>query len=122
MAQRAKIFEPTPLDVSDFNPRTEAEPRPDAEQIDRVSGPKFRSREVVIPSPLPSADPRTTEYRPYTKRQPMVYRTGRNVTFSAKTTQATVDAFYEIAQQQGWKAGETFEKAVEALQRQLENS
>ena len=48
----------------------------------------------------------------------MVYRTGRNVTFSAKTTKQTVDQFYTIAEQNGWKAGETFEKAVAALQRE----
>jgi transposase len=42
----------------------------------------------------------------------MAYRTGRNVTFNAKTTQATFDTFYDIARNQGWKAGETFEKAV----------
>jgi hypothetical protein len=119
MAQRAKIFEPTTLDVSDFTPRTETEPRPDADQIDQVSGPKFRSREMAS---QPLVDHRTTDGQPPTRRQPMVYRTGRNVTFSAKTTQATVDTFYEIARQQGWKAGETFEKAIEALKRQLAGS
>jgi len=50
----------------------------------------------------------------------MVYRTGRNVTFSAKTTRETVDLFYEIAQRNGWKAGETFEKAIAALLREEE--
>ena len=40
------------------------------------------------------------------------------MTFSAKTTQQTVDQFYALAQQHGWKAGETFEKAVEALVRE----
>src|SRR5689334_2803577 len=118
MAQRAKIFEPVSLDVSGFKLRTEAELRPDAEQIDRVSGPKFQSREISSSSHLSNSS-RPTEGLPATKRQPMVYRTGRNVTFSAKTTQKTVDTFYEIAQRQGWKAGETFEKAVAALQRQL---
>ena len=48
----------------------------------------------------------------------MVYRTGRNVTFSAKTTKQTVDQFYALAEQNGWKAGETFEKAVAALLRE----
>ncbi len=48
----------------------------------------------------------------------MVYRTGRNVTFSAKTTRQTVDEFYALAEENGWKAGETFEKAVAALRQQ----
>jgi hypothetical protein len=49
----------------------------------------------------------------------MVYRTGRNVTFSAKTTRETVERFYAIAEGQGWKANETFEKAVAALEAAL---
>ena len=116
MAQRAKIFDPVPIDVADFKPRTEEEPRPDISHIDQVAGAKFRSREVARPL---ENEEKPTVGRPSTRRPPMVYRTGRNVTFSAKTTQATVDAFYAIAQEQGWKAGETFEKAVEALRRSL---
>ena len=42
-------------------------------------------------------------------------RAGHNVTFSARTTQQTVDQFYLIAEQDGRKGGETFEKAVAAL-------
>ncbi|MDR3400967.1 MAG: hypothetical protein P4L99_00595 [Chthoniobacter sp.] len=49
----------------------------------------------------------------------MIYRTGRNVTFSVKSTRETRDAFHELARQNGWKAGETFEKAVDALRRQV---
>jgi len=114
MAIRARIFETPKLDTAEFQPKTDADDRPEASAIDQISGSKFRSREVV-----PSAEPPSTVGRQSTKRLPMTYRTGRNVTFSAKTTQATVDAFYELAQRQGWKAGETFEKAVEALQREV---
>lgn len=117
MATRARIFDAPALDVAEFKPKLETDNRPNASAIDKVSGPKFRSREVG--ATLPTADYPSTVNRPSTKRQPMVYRTGRNVTFSAKTTQATVDAFYELALQQGWKAGETFERAVEALQQQV---
>jgi hypothetical protein len=114
MATRARIFEAPALDTADFAPRTETEERPNAHEIDQIAGSKFRGREVVSPSP--AVDHPSSVNRPTAKRLPMVYRTGRNVTFSAKTTQATVDAFYELAQKMGWKAGETFEKAVEALQ------
>jgi hypothetical protein len=48
-------------------------------------------------------------------RPPMTYRTGRNVVLSVKTTQATVDAFYDLPQRKGWKAGETFEKVIACL-------
>lgn len=118
MATRARIFEmPAPLDTAEFKPKLEIDDGPNASAIDKVSGPKFRSREVVATPP--TADDPSTVSRPSAKRPPMVYRTGRNVTFSAKTTQVTVDSFYELAQQQGWKAGETFERAVEALQQQV---
>ena len=117
MAVRARIFETPALDIGDFKPKTETEQRPNADEIDQISGAKFRSREAT---PIPEVDQLATVGLPSTKRKPMVYRTGRNVTFSAKTTQATVDAFYELAQQQGWKAGETFERAVEALRQQVE--
>ena len=68
-------------------------------------GSRFQSRE---PAPAPAS----------THRRPMVYRTGRNVTLSVKTTRQTVDQFWAIAEQNGWKAGGTFEKAVAALQRE----
>ena len=53
------------------------------------------------------------------KREPLTYRTGRDASFSVKTMTATVETFYAIARSQGWKAGETFERAVEALQEKL---
>ncbi len=110
MSSRTSIFE-TPakgaLDTSDFSPRAQPEVRPHPDEIDAASaGSRFQSRE---PAGIPPVDERKT------KRQPMTYRTGRNVTFSAKTTQQTVDQFYSIAERNGWKAGETFEKAVAAL-------
>jgi hypothetical protein len=104
MTERLKIF-----DVGGFKPKAGEERGPQPEQLDQVAGPKFRSREI---------DTSSTPSSP-TVRQPLVYRTGRNVTFSAKTTQVTVDTFYDIARNQGWKAGETFEKAVAALLREI---
>jgi len=120
MTQRTSIFAtpipapktapPSPLDVSDFGPKAQPEGRPRPEEIDAASqGGRFRSREPDLPQ---SVD------LPSTRRRPMVYRTGRNVTFSAKTTKETVDQFYAIAARNGWKAGETFEKAVAALLRE----
>lgn len=114
MTERTSIFNApgpaSPLDVSDFAPKPKPDVRPRVEEIDAASaGSRFQSRE---PAPTPAVDPSSTH------RRPMVYRTGRNVTFSAKTTKQTVDQFYAIAEQNGWKAGETFEKAVAALQRE----
>jgi hypothetical protein len=109
MNERTSIFEPDPLDVSEFKPKTAGKAKPNQAQIDQISQPKFKSREAADePADQPS-----------TKRLPMVYRTGRNTTFSVKTTAATLDQFYEIARRQKWKAGETFEHAIEALLREL---
>jgi|SRR3954464_11994447 hypothetical protein len=96
------------FDLNDFGPSVgdDRPPVPDRalRQIAEQSG---------FPSRAPTADQRSTS------RPPMVYRTGRNTVLSVKTTPQTVDAFYEIALSQGWKAGETFERALQALQEKL---
>jgi len=110
--ERTSIFETDPLDISSFKPRSEGRPGPAPAEIDSVSQSKFQSRE---PSPLVVSHPST-------RRQPMVYRTGRNVTFSVKTAPTTAEAFYEIASRMGWKANETFEHAIKALRDKLADS
>lgn len=137
MSNRASIFAPREeLDISGFKPKTEPEERPNPAQIDEVRSARFRSREVVQESPpeatsqsavsqqtpvgqLDTVNQSSMAGQQSTKRQPLVYRTGRNTTFSVKTTPETVEAFYEIARAQNWKAGETFEHALAALQRVL---
>lgn len=122
MSERASIFAPrVELDIGGFKPKTDVERRPDPSEIDEVSSARFRSREPD--SQASDASPKTvgqsSEGLQSPKRLPMVYRTGRNTTFSVKTTPETVDAFYEIARAQGWKAGETFEHALAALREKL---
>jgi len=46
-------------------------------------------------------------------------RTGRNVQFNTKVTGACRDTFYEISDRNGWVLGETMERAIAALQREL---
>src|SRR6478735_211066 len=104
MSERASIFAPREeLDVGGFKPKTEAERRPDPAEIDEVRSARFRSREPESrPSVTqPEAARKPTEGQQSTKRLPLVYRTGRNTTFSVKTTPETIDAFYEIARAQG---------------------
>ncbi len=118
MSQRTSVFaDPRPgatLDVSDFSPATGSRRRPPSEEIDASSPEsRFKSRE---PMSLAVVD------ESLSKRKPMVYRTGRNVVFSAKTTRQTVEQFYALAEANGWKANETFEKAVAALQRECNAS
>ena len=118
MNQRTSVFaDPRPalgLDVSDFSPATSTRRRPPSDEIDAASlGSRFKSREP---------DTSAAVHDPSSKRRPMVYRTGRNVVFSAKTTRETVEQFYALAEANGWKANETFEKAVAALQRECDGA
>jgi hypothetical protein len=105
--QRISIFHEE-IDLSGFAP--EAEPTkaaPSAEQVRKVSeSAHFHSREPA-------------RGRSSARHNPRTYRTGRTATFSAKTTPVVYDAFYAIADGQGWKIGETLEHALAALQREL---
>ena len=117
MSQRSSIFHNPhpPLDVSDFKPAGGKQHRPAPAAIDEISSKgRFQSRE-----PEPAIPGQSIDSPPSTRRQPMTYRTGRNKVFSVKTDPATADEFYAIAQENGWKAAETFEKAVAALRREL---
>ena len=109
--ERASIFDAdSDLDVSGFTPRPVEEPAVRREQVRAVSeAASFRSREPRQPT-LPTAPPRREQRR---------YRTGRNVQINIKARAETLEAFYAIADDQGWVLGEAFEHAVEALQRAL---
>jgi len=104
---RAPLFgQNTDLDLSDFKPKAPAKP----EQVrDVAEQAGFRSREAVAP-PTAAEEAR---------REPRRYRTGRNVQLNLKVRREAVDAFYKIADEQGWVLGEAFERAVAALERNL---
>ena len=53
------------------------------------------------------------------RRPPRIHRTGRTMQFNARATPETVEAFYAIADRQGWLVSETLEHALAALQREL---
>jgi len=70
------------------------------------------------PKPAPSDAPAPETHPPTPSssgREPMLYRTGRSASFSCRTTPETIETFYTIARESGWRAGETFEHAVRAL-------
>lgn len=97
--ERAGVFDD--FDISGFEPVMPITTPPPQEKVRKVAeGAAFRSRE-------PEAKP--------AKRKPRVYRTGRNVQLNVKVRAETLNAFYEIADSQGWVLGETLEKAIEAL-------
>lgn len=110
-AERASIFGEEEGDLGAvFKPKPPARPTPDPvarEQLKAVSeAANFRSRE---PKPAPVT----------VRREQRRHRTGRNVQLNIKARQEAVEAFYVIADRQGWVLGDTFERAVNALNREL---
>jgi hypothetical protein len=112
MTQRASPFDAADnLDVSGFTPKAIPRPAARPEQVRVVSeAAQFQSRE-------PQRGVSTTVTS--TKREPRRYRTGRNTQLNIKARTEAIDAFYAIADKQGWVLGETFERAIDALRREL---
>jgi len=115
MPKRASIFEAgevQELDVGSFAPKTAIDAKaPPADQVRVVSqAAQFRSREATAP-----------KLEAQFKRPARQYRTGRNVQFNVKALKETVEAFYAVAEAQGWVLGYTLARAIEALQRELKN-
>jgi hypothetical protein len=107
MAERAGIFDSTDFDISDFAPQKPTE-KPSTEKVRQVAEQaSFTSRE-------PELKPK------HRRREARVYRTNRNVQLSVKADPRVIDDFYDIADAQGWVLGETLERAVDALRKQVE--
>ena len=117
MSERASIFDSTTeFDVSGFAPKKEEgrEGGPSPDTLRAVSeASSFRSRE-----PVPAAKP--ADKKPdSSSREPRRYRTGRNVQLNLKVRAETLASFYALADKQGWVLGETLEKAVTALSKEI---
>lgn len=103
--ERAGLFED--FDVNGFEPARPAA-APPQEAVRKVSeATNFKSREPENPP------------QKAVKRNARVYRTGRNAQFNIKARSEDIQAFYEIADSQGWVLGETLQKAVEALKKDI---
>ena len=116
---RASIFDADDeLDVSGFTPKAAMDSSaPSREQVRAVSeAAQFRSREPASPFPAKSSP------QPASKREPRRYRTGRNQQFNVKASAETIEAFYAISDAQNWVLGQTLERALAALQRELASS
>jgi hypothetical protein len=112
---RASIFgETSDLDLSGFKPKPKSDAKaPAAEAVRAVAETaNFRSREST-PTHIAESAP---------KRQARRFRTGRNVQFNVKALQETVDAIYSVSEAQGWVLGYTLERAIAALQRELDSA
>jgi hypothetical protein len=110
-AKRAGVFDAEDdLDVSGFTPKATDQPAVKPEQVRAVSeAARFQSRE-----PRRDAAPGAAQ-----KREPRRYRTGRNTQLNIKARTEAIESFYAIADRQGWVLGETFERAIDALKREL---
>jgi hypothetical protein len=108
---RAGVFETEDdLDVSGFAPKPVQRPAEKPEQVRAVSeAAQFQSREPPRGRPLTGTS----------KREPRRYRTGRNIQLNIKARADAIEAFYAIADEHGWVLGETFERAINALRREL---
>jgi hypothetical protein len=126
MTERASIFsdDEDDLDVAGF--KAAAAPRPrDPEAVAAVrqtaEARGFVSREAtapaVAPKPVviatPAAEPIAQEAR--LRRR----RTGRDKQLNVKVTDACLNQFYALADANSWGLGETFERALAALEGQL---
>lgn len=86
-------------------PKSRVANKPEKKQVqEAASAAGFQSREAA-----PKPAPRQTRRR----------RTGRNAQFNIKTRPETIEAFYRIADANGWGLGETLEHAIELLEREL---
>ncbi len=111
MSVRAGLFEETEdFDISGFTPKTNVRSmEPASESVRTVSeGANFHSREPVATSAAKPVDVKQRRRR-----------TGRNRQLNLKVDTATFESFYEITDRHGWVLGETLQKAVAALRREL---
>jgi hypothetical protein len=99
----SSIFDGGDLDVSGFAPKT-------VERLNEMSPDVVRAVSEAARFPSRESIPR---------RPPRIYRTGRTMQFNARATPETVEAFYAIADRQGWLVSEALEQALAALKREL---
>ena len=119
-SERASVFDHGPdIAISGFEPRKVAKPAAQPDQVKAISETaSFVSREPIRaplqPAPAPVA--REAQREP-TMRESRRHRTGRNIQLNIKATAETIDRFYAIADRHGWVLGETFDRAIAALER-----
>jgi hypothetical protein len=123
MSERASIFDTDDdLDITDFKPSAAPRPRdPDAVAAVRKAAEAkgFASREAALPS-FPPAAPAPPAAEPIPQEARLRRRrTGRDKQLNLKVTEASLARFYALADGNGWVLGETFERAVIALEAEL---
>lgn len=92
-------------DLSSFAPKPKSASKADSSQTARAAeAAGFQSRE---PKPAAAA-----------AKPPRRRRTGRNAQFNIKARPETIEAFYKVADANGWGLGETLEHAVALLEKE----
>lgn len=114
--ERADPFADTgDLDLSGFAPKPKT--RPDPGTVRAVSeaseAMEFHSRAAKPRKAKEEPQPR--EEKPVLRRR----RTGRNVQLNLKVTADAVARFTKLSDENGWVFGETFDKALDALEKQF---
>jgi len=123
---RASIFdaEEAPVDLSDFAPKSQPDPSaPSIDQVRAVSEQaNFPSREAQPPrerttqsAGVPTTDSHGIAPAQYRRRR----RSPRSVQLSIKATPQGAELLAAIADEQDWTYGETLDRALYALQREL---
>jgi len=123
---RASIFdvEDAEVDLSDFAPRSEPDPSaPSIDQVRAVSEQaNFPSREArplqertIMPATAPASANHAIAPAQYRRRR----RSPRNVQLSIKATPQGAELLSAIADKPEWTYGETLDRALAALEREL---
>ncbi|MBS1834564.1 MAG: stability/partitioning determinant [Acidobacteria bacterium] len=114
MAERAGLFESSggdDFDLSSFTTK-KTSPAPPVEAVRTVSeAAQFVSREPVVAA---AAVPK--------KKKDRRHRTGRNEQLNIKVTAECLRLFYDLSDTHNWVQGETLERALAALQREIEST
>ena len=119
--ERLSVFENTDdVDLSAFTPRPKStKPKPTREKVRAVSeAAKFPSRQASAPAAEPVSQPEMPE--PSKRRQQRYHRTGRIAPMNCRIMPASLEKLYAIVDQHGWLVGETVERAIDALERELQ--
>ena len=121
--QRAGVFDSVDdFDVSGFAPKPQkkAETAPSAEKVRAIAeASQFPSREATKPQLPKATATAVAKAVEKVKKEPRRHTTGRNVQLNVKAKQEAIDLMYKISDEQNWVLGETLEKALEALQKEL---
>jgi hypothetical protein len=100
----------------DKKPAKAKAPREEIRRVAQATG--FKSREAVS-APIPAP---TEEVAPMPVREGRIYRTGRSEQLNLKVRGVDKTGFYSICDRNHWVQGYTFQRAIEALERELKEA